>query len=104
MALTGLAQIAPGDPEPEYVSINSRDEAVVSLQENNHLAVVSLRDRRVVRHFSAGTVTVTGVDTEDDDRIDPSGSLTVKREPDGVTWISDDLFATANGTRPGWCR
>jgi hypothetical protein len=23
--LTGLAEVAPGDPEPEYVSINSRD-------------------------------------------------------------------------------
>ena len=107
VALTGLAEVAPTDPEPEYVSINSRDEAVVSLQENNHLAIVSLRERKVIRHFSAGTVTVAGVDTEDDDRIDPSGTITAKREPDGVTWISDDLFATANegdyeGGSRGW--
>ena len=33
VALTGLAAVAPEDPEPEYVSVNSRDEAVVSLQE-----------------------------------------------------------------------
>ncbi|GIE84729.1 esterase-like activity of phytase family protein [Actinoplanes regularis] len=105
--LTGLAAIAPSDPEPEYVSVNSRDEAVVSLQENNHLAVVSLRTGRVIRHFSAGTVTVTGVDTLDDDRIELTGSITAKREPDGVTWITDDLFATANegdyeGGSRGW--
>ncbi|AGZ40108.1 hypothetical protein AFR_09095 [Actinoplanes friuliensis DSM 7358] len=105
--LTGLAEVAPGDPEPEYVSVNSRDEAIVSLQENNHLAIVSLAKRKVVKHFSAGTVTVSGVDTEDDDRIELSGTITAKREPDGVTWLSDDLFATANegdyeGGSRGW--
>jgi hypothetical protein len=105
--LTGLAEVAPGDPEPEYVSINSRDEAIVSLQENNHLAVVSLPKRKVVEHFSAGTVTVSGVDTADDDRISLTGSITAEREPDGVTWLSDDLFATANegdyeGGSRGW--
>jgi hypothetical protein len=105
--LTGLAAVAPTDPEPEYVSINSRDEAVVSLQENNHLAVVSLASRRVVRHFPAGSVTVSGVDTKDDNQIVLDGTITAKREPDGVAWISDDLFATANegdyeGGSRGW--
>lgn len=105
--LTGLALVAPSDPEPEYVSVNSRDEAVVSLQENNHLAVVSLRTGKVIKHFSAGTVTVNGVDTLDDDKIEPTGSITAKREPDGVTWINDDLFATADegdyeGGSRGW--
>ena len=105
--LTGLAEVAPGDPEPEYVSVNSRDEAVVSLQENNHLAIVSLAQRKVVKHFSAGSVTVSEVDTKDDDRITLDGTITAKREPDGVTWLSDDLFATANegdyeGGSRGW--
>ncbi|GAA2666707.1 esterase-like activity of phytase family protein [Actinoplanes palleronii] len=105
--LTGLSAVAPTDPEPEYVSVNSRDEAVVSLQENNHLAVVSLRSGKVVKHFSAGTVTVDGVDTLDDDKIELTGSITAKREPDGVTWLTDDLFATANegdyeGGSRGW--
>jgi hypothetical protein len=94
--LTGLATVAPEDPEPEYVSINRDDEAVVSLQENNHLAVVRLRDRKVVKHFSAGAVTVSGVDTEDDGQILLDGTVTAKREPDGVTWLDDNLFATAN--------
>ncbi len=33
----GLAGIAPSDPEPEFVDINSNGEIVVTLQENNHL-------------------------------------------------------------------
>ena len=94
--LTGLAAVAPTDPEPEYVAINRRDQAVVSLQENNHLAVVDLRTRRVTRHFSAGTVTVRDVDTKDDGQIVLDGTITAPREPDGVTWLTDDLFATAN--------
>ena len=35
--LTGLADIAGSDPEPEYVSINNLGETVITLQENNHL-------------------------------------------------------------------
>ncbi|GIE30081.1 hypothetical protein Ait01nite_031260 [Actinoplanes italicus] len=105
--LSGLSAVAPTDPEPEYVSINSRDEAVVSLQENNHLVVVSLGSRRVLSDFSAGEVTVTQVDTTDDDKISLDGTITAKREPDGVAWINDDLFATANegdyeGGSRGW--
>ncbi len=105
--LTGLAQVAPSDPEPEYVSINARDEAVVSLQENNHFAVVSLASRRVIRDFPAGSVTVSEVDTRDDDRIVLDGTSTAKREPDGVAWISDSHFASANegdyeGGSRGW--
>ncbi|MGX6601773.1 esterase-like activity of phytase family protein [Micromonosporaceae bacterium Da 78-11] len=105
--LTGLAEVGPTDPEPEYVSINSRNEAIVSLQENNHFAIVSLRTHQVVRHFSAGQVTVSGVDTLDDDQIVLDSTITAKREPDGVAWISDDLFASANegdyeGGSRGW--
>ena len=76
---------------------------VVSLQENNHFVIVSLASRRVVRSFSAGRVAVSGVDTEDDGRIMPDGTITAKREPDGVAWLSDDLFASANeGDSRGW--
>jgi len=34
--LQGLASYAPEDPEPEFVDINQNNEAVVTLQENNH--------------------------------------------------------------------
>jgi len=96
VALTGLAEVAPGDPEPEYVAINGKDEAVVTIQENNHIAIVDLKKKKVVEHFSAGSVRLSGVDTEEDGTIAQDDSLTVRREPDGVTWIDDRTFATAN--------
>jgi hypothetical protein len=43
--LTGLADVAPEDPEPEFVSINGEGEIVVTLQENNHIVVVVPRVR-----------------------------------------------------------
>ncbi|MDG4822007.1 esterase-like activity of phytase family protein [Asanoa sp. WMMD1127] len=94
--LTGLAKVAPKDPEPEYVSINGKDEAVVTLQENNHIAIVDLAKKKVVKDFSAGQVKLSGVDTEDDGTIAQDDSVTVRREPDGVVWIDDNTFATAN--------
>lgn len=104
VALTGLADVAPEDPEPEYVDINSRDQAVVSLQENNHLVIVDLRRARVTADFSAGATDVTAVDTTEEelgpqDRgvITLDGSLTARRrEPDTVAWVDDNTFATAN--------
>jgi Esterase-like activity of phytase len=101
--LTGLATTAPGDPEPEFVDINARNEAVVSLQENNWLAVVDLRSAKVRSDFSAGSVTVEDVDATEESAgpqgngiIDPSETITRRREPDGVVWIDKDTFATAN--------
>lgn len=106
--LTGLAEIAPSDPEPEYVSINGLGEVVVTLQENNHIAVVS-KAGAVLSHFSAGSVDLTGIDATDE-----RGALLFtesqqgrKREPDAVTWINDQMFATANegdyeGGSRGW--
>ncbi|NLT06020.1 MAG: esterase-like activity of phytase family protein, partial [Solirubrobacterales bacterium] len=101
--LTGLAEVAPEDPEPEYVDINRRNLAVVSLQENNHLAIVDLGRAKVKRHFSAGAVALENVDATEEDLgpqgaglIDPSESILRRREPDSVAWIDDDTFATAN--------
>ena len=94
--LTGLADIAPNDPEPEYVSINDHDIAAVTLQENNHVVLVDLRRGRVLRHFSAGQVDLEGVDVEENDRIQPVGVLKGKRrEPDAIAWVGP-LVATAN--------
>ena len=95
--MTGLADIAPTDPEPEYVDINNNNVAVVTLQENNHIAIVDLATGEVTNHFSAGTLDLTGIDTVEEDIIDQSSSLSaVVREPDGVTWINDTYFATAD--------
>lgn len=95
--LTGLAGIAPTDPEPEFVDINSRGEAVITLQENNHIAIVDLATGRVVQHFPAGRVTLDQVDATRDGVIRPTQRLEgLVREPDAVRWLDDDRFVTAN--------
>ena len=104
--ITGLADIAPEDPEPEFVSINGEGEIVVTLQENNHIVVVSAAGK-ILNHFSAGEVTIEGIDTEEEGALVFDQTLTLPREPDAVAWIDDTHFAIANegdmdgGTR-GW--
>ena len=85
------------DPEPEFVDINSANIAVVTLQENNHIVLVDLDKGAVVKHFSAGTVDLEQIDTDKDKLIDLSGELLeIPREPDGVSWISNSQFVTAD--------
>ena len=106
--LTGLAEVAPSDPEPEYVTINSLGEVAVTLQENNHLVVVS-KNGDVMDHFSAGSVDLENIDATDERAIlsfteSQKGRL---REPDAAAWIDDNHFATANegdyeGGSRGW--
>ena len=95
--LTGLANIAPSDPEPEFVDFNNNNEIVITLQENNHIAVVNAKTGKVINHFSAGTVDLVNADTKRD------GALTFnktqkdrRREPDAVQWLDNDRFVTAN--------
>ncbi|OLT38718.1 hypothetical protein BJF85_08530 [Saccharomonospora sp. CUA-673] len=94
--LIGLADVAPEDPEPEYVSINDRGQVAVTLQENNHIVVVDVASGEVRNHFSAGTATVEDVDTTENNRIERDGSVTAPREPDSVGWLDDDTLATAD--------
>ena len=96
--LTGLDGVyIPEDPEPEFVSINSDNLAVVTLQENNAIVLIDLPTLTVSASFSAGTVDLENIDTEEEGVIDQSSSLSeVKREPDGVTWIDDKYFVTAD--------
>lgn len=106
--LTGLAEVAPTDPEPEFVDINANGEVVVTLQENNHIAIVD-RNGKVMSHFSAGQVDLTNIDATDE-----RGALIFNesqkgrlREPDSVKWIDNDHVATANegdynGGSRGW--
>ncbi|WKG04670.1 esterase-like activity of phytase family protein [Mycolicibacterium sp. HK-90] len=98
----------PEDLEPEYVSINSRGQVAVTLQENNGIAILDGRAGTVQKIFSAGSQSVDGIDTKEDDAIDQTGSIPdTPREPDAIGWIGDDHLATANegdwkgGTR-GW--
>lgn len=104
--ITGLADIAPEDPEPEFISINGENEVVVTLQENNHIVVLSSAGA-VLSHFSAGEVTLQGVDTEEEGALVFDQTITVPREPDSITWIDNAHFAMANegdmdGGSRGW--
>lgn len=94
--LTGLAAVAPEDPEPEYLDVNAAGEIVVSLQENNHIVVIGA-DGAVASHFSAGDVAVDGIDTRRDGRLSfTEAKAAVPREPDGISWIDGDHFAMTN--------
>lgn len=95
--LTGLAEVVADDPEPEYVDINGMNQAVVTLQENNHIAVVDLASGDVINHFSAGSADIDQIDTVEEDAIMMNSSLSgVVREPDAVKWIDDERFVTAD--------
>ncbi|WP_045392251.1 esterase-like activity of phytase family protein [Falsirhodobacter sp. alg1] len=105
--MSGLADIAPEDPEPEYVDVNEAGEIVVTLQENNHIVVID--DQGAVSgHFSAGTVSLTAVDTQDDGALHfTDDARDLPREPDGVQWLGNDYIVTANegdwkGGSRGW--
>ena len=106
--VTGLAEIAPQDPEPEFVDVNAAGEIVVTMQENNHIVVMS-KTGEILSHFSAGAVDLDQIDATDE-----RGALILSesqmgrlREPDGVQWIDCDHFAIANegdmdGGSRGW--
>jgi hypothetical protein len=95
--LSGLADVAPEDAEPEYVDINRSNIAAVTLQENNHIVFVHLPSGRIVTDYNLGGVDLTDIDTEKDKVITLDGSLNdVPREPDAVTWINNFQVATAN--------
>lgn len=98
----------PEDLEPEYVSINSRGQIAITLQENNGIAIIDGKTGTVLKIFSAGSESVAGIDTAEDGTIDQTGSIPdTPREPDAIGWVDDDHVATANegdwkgGTR-GW--
>lgn len=98
--LTGIAAVAPNDPEPESVAINDDNIAVVTMQENNHIALVDLATGKITKHFSAGSVTLDKIDLTDAPRPNQVSFTETQadrlREPDGVAWISKSQFITAN--------
>ncbi|WP_425417208.1 esterase-like activity of phytase family protein [Oricola indica] len=95
--MTGIADIAPEDPEPEFVDFNDAGEIVVTMQENNYLAVVDGKTGEILSHFSAGTVDLDNVDTAEEGALTFDDKLTaVPREPDAVQWLDNDRFVIAN--------
>ncbi|HEX8550917.1 MAG TPA: hypothetical protein VF681_05115 [Abditibacteriaceae bacterium] len=84
------------DPEPEFISINARNQAAVTLQENNAIAIIDLASGAVVRSFSAGSVT-HAADTKDDGKISFTDTITnSRREPDAIAWTPQGNLITAN--------
>ena len=96
--VTGLAGVAyPTDPEPEFVAINDNNVAVVTLQENNAIVLIDLATKTVSNSFSAGTVDLVNIDTEEEDLINQTSSKSdIPREPDGVTFMGSNYFVTAD--------
>jgi len=93
--------VYPNDPQPEFVAIDARaQKAVVTLQENNAVAILDLSDpqrARLERVFSTGTVTRNGnADLKKDKEIAFKDSFTARREADAVAWVAPGVFATAN--------
>lgn len=97
VGLAGLARVASGDPEPEFVDINENGEIAVTLQENNHIVIVDGVSGGIVKDFSAGSVDLAGIDVKKDGRLDFTGSAKgVKREPDAVKWLDNERLVVAN--------
>jgi alkaline phosphatase len=95
--LTGLSEIAPEDAEPEFVAFNEAGEIAVTLQENNHIAIVDAATAKVTAHFSAGAVTLENIDTKKDGAFKFTGKMeNVLREPDAVKWLDNDRLVVAN--------
>ncbi|RYE07029.1 MAG: esterase-like activity of phytase family protein [Hyphomicrobiales bacterium] len=95
--VTGLADIAPEDAEPEFLSFNANDEIALTMQENNWIVIIDGKTGKVTGGFSAGETGVAGVDTKNDGKIDFSGDNKVMpREPDSVKWLGTDRVVIAN--------
>jgi hypothetical protein len=86
VALTGLAERFPTDPESEYVSINANNQVAVTLQENNHVVIVDLATGTVLTHWSAGTTTHTADTLEGNDIQFINQIVKARREPDAIAW------------------
>jgi DNA-binding beta-propeller fold protein YncE len=96
VSFTGLKMRFPTDPEPEFVDINSDNQAAVTLQENNHIAIVNLEDGTIEQDFTAGTTTHSA-DLIDDDVVRFNNKLKNARlEPDGIAWTPNGSLITAN--------
>ena len=95
--ISGLADIAGDDPEPEFVDINEAGMVAVTLQENNHIVVINGASGEVTSHFSAGSVDLVNVDLNEEGALTFDGSqLGRLREPDAVQWLDNQRFATSN--------
>jgi hypothetical protein len=95
--LVGIPDLFPDDPEPEFVDINRKNIAAVTLQENNHMVLIDLRKGKVINDWAVGTVDLDKIDILENDLIELDSNLSdVPREPDGVAWTATNVLATAD--------
>ena len=95
--VSGLSDIAPEDPEPEFVDVNSLGEIAVTMQENNSIVILNA-DGSVQAEFSAGAVDLVNIDATDERAalIFNESQPSRLREPDGLQWIDDNHVMIAN--------
>jgi hypothetical protein len=95
--VTGLPNVDfAQDAEPEYVAINGLGVVAVTLQENNAVVLIDSAGT-VLASYGLGNATVSQVDTvEEKNLIVQNRTINKRREPDGITWIDNIYFATAN--------
>jgi DNA-binding beta-propeller fold protein YncE len=95
--LVGIPDLFPDDPEPEFVDINDKNIAAVTLQENNHIVLIDLKKGEVIEDWPAGSVDLQKIDTEENGLIELNGlKADIVREPDGVAWTGCNVLATAD--------
>jgi hypothetical protein len=100
--LVGVPTLFPQDPEPEFVDINEFNVAAVTMQENNHVALIHLPSGAIVGDFSAGTVDLDGVDTDEDDLIQQTSTLgNVPRRSPSPPRTRATCSAARAASRPG---
>jgi len=95
--LKGIAEIAPEDPEPEFVAINDNGEIALTMQENNHIVIIDGKTAKVTGHFSAGKADLEGIDNKTDGQLSFNGKASgVIREPDAIKWLDNNRLVVAN--------
>ena len=87
----------PEEPEPEFVSISDDNLDVVTLEENNAIAIIDFPTKADISSLSSGSTDIDSIDTEVENIIDQLSSLiSVPRETDGVIFINSEHFVAAD--------
>ena len=95
--VSGIALVTPEDPEPEFVKINSKSIAAVTLQENNHIVFIDLKTKKILTSINAGSSDLTGIDTQSNGVISLTENIkNIAREPDGIAWLDNNRVVIAN--------
>ena len=96
IALTDLKLRFPTDPEPEYIAINTQNEAAITLLENNGVAIVNLESGKILESWSCGEVSHKA-DLNSDGKMELKDELkNARREPDAIAWTPQGNLITAN--------